>query len=401
MALAVAFVLLRALGRTAPPDDAPADFDRRVYRDQLREVERDRARGTIPAEEAERLRAEVARRLLEAGRTPSPDAAPPSRAPGAGVATSAAAAVALVVAAAFAGYAVIGRPGRADAPIEARIAAAEAARAARPSQAEMEAAAPAPAPGPVDPDFTALMTKLREKLKDRPDDLTGQTLLARNEANLGNFAAAATAQQDVIRIKGRQATDADRLSLASLMIQGAGGRVSPEAERLLRAVVTADPTNPAGLFFLGIDNMQVGRYDLAFRDWRQLLETGGTAPDPWREEVRGRIGELADLAGVRYEVPPAPAALAGPDAAAVAGAAALTPEARTTMIRGMVDGLSERLASQGGTAAEWAQLLRALGVLGETDRARAIWGEAKATFAAMPGDLAQVEAAARAAGVAE
>ena len=38
----------------------------RIYADQLREIERDQARGVVSADEAERLRAETARRLLEA-----------------------------------------------------------------------------------------------------------------------------------------------------------------------------------------------------------------------------------------------------------------------------------------------------------------------------------------------
>ena len=70
------------------------------------------------------------------------------------------------------------------------------------------------------------------------------------------------------------------------------------------------------------------------------------------------------------------------------------------MIRGMVEGLSARLANDGGTSAEWAQLIGALGVLGDTDRARAIYGEAQVVFGARPEDLAIVRAAAERAGVA-
>ena len=73
---------------------------------------------------------------------------------------------------------------------------------------------------------------------------------------------------------------------------------------------------------------------------------------------------------------------------------------RQAMIRGMVDGLAERLATEGGPAEDWARLIRALGVLGDTDRARAIWDEARTVFADTPG-LPTVQAAAEAAGLNE
>ena len=47
------------------------------------------------------------------------------------------------------------------------------------------------------------------------------------------------------------------------------------------------------------------------------------------------------------------------------------------MIQGMVDGLAARLADEGGPPEDWAQLVRALMVLGDEDRARAIFAEAK------------------------
>ena len=71
------------------------------------------------------------------------------------------------------------------------------------------------------------------------------------------------------------------------------------------------------------------------------------------------------------------------------------------MIRGMVDGLSNRLATDGGTAQEWARLIGALGVLGETDRATAIWAEAQTVFADRAEDLALIRSAAEQAGLTE
>ena len=66
LALAVAGLLVMALLRRQTGAEPPAAYDLRVYRDQLREVDRDLARGVIDAADAERVRAEVSRRILAA-----------------------------------------------------------------------------------------------------------------------------------------------------------------------------------------------------------------------------------------------------------------------------------------------------------------------------------------------
>ena len=69
VALSALVVLMLARGMLRPGDAAVADaseFDLKVYRDQLAEVERDVARGVIGAEDAERARTEISRRILAA-----------------------------------------------------------------------------------------------------------------------------------------------------------------------------------------------------------------------------------------------------------------------------------------------------------------------------------------------
>ena len=62
----VLFALLRPLTVKSAAERAPETFDAAVYRDQLNEIESDRARELIGEEEARAARAEVARRLLAA-----------------------------------------------------------------------------------------------------------------------------------------------------------------------------------------------------------------------------------------------------------------------------------------------------------------------------------------------
>ena len=66
LALATTAIFVRAALRGRDSGEPPAAYDLRVYRDQLKEIDRDAARGLIAAEEAERLRSEVSRRILAA-----------------------------------------------------------------------------------------------------------------------------------------------------------------------------------------------------------------------------------------------------------------------------------------------------------------------------------------------
>ena len=162
------------------------------------------------------------------------------------------------------------------------------------------------------------------------------------------------------------------------MIMAAGGYVSPEAESVLQRALERDPNDGKARYYSGLMFAQSGRQDVAFRLWRDLLATSAPT-DPWVPPIRAQIEEAAAWAGVDYTLPELAGgpALAGPDADAVAAASDMTTEERQEMIGNMVAQLSERLATEGGSAQEWAQLIGALGVLGDTDRARAVWGEAR------------------------
>lgn len=395
-ALLVASVVALLLGLRRGVPDAGVTADIGVYRDQLAEVERDAARGVIPPEEAARLKVEVSRRLLEADRQAQHG---PLQSRGALVAG------ALILLALGGGvwlYERLGAPGYPDMPLAARFAEAEQVRKSRPDQATAEADAPAPAaPQDVDPEFLALMEKLRTAVKARPDDLRGQQLLARNEAQLGRFHDAWQAQEAAIRLKGDAVTAADYEFLAQLKIFAAGGYVSPEAEAALTEALRRDPKAEAARYFSGLMLIQTGRPDLAFPLWRDVLEDAG--PDsPWAEPIRAEIENLAGIAGVRYTPPEAQAeTLKGPDAGAMAAASEMSAEDRAAMIEGMVAQLEARLASEGGSAEEWARLIGSYAVLGQTDKAQAAWAQAQAALKDQPEALEQVKAAAAQAGVAE
>lgn len=381
LTFALAGLLFRALTRSGDGLRSAAEADIGVYRDQLAEVARDAERGTISAAEAERSRIEISRRILEADR---------AMASGPGLMVTGPvlvpfALVVLVLGGAVLLYDRLGAPGYPDLPVAKRIARADAIRADRPSQAAAEAAAKLPAPQAPAADYAALMERLRKAVADRPNDLTGQQLLARNEAALGNYAAAAAAEARVIEVKAQAATAEDYARLADLYVMATGGYVSPEAELAAGEALARDPKNGTARFYLGLMWAQTGRPDNAFKFWRALLEEG-PEDAPWIAPIREQIELLASAAGVDYTPP---AALKGPSAGDVAAAADMSSGDRAEMIKGMVAQLSDRLYASGGSVEEWARLITSLGVLGDKDKARSALARAETAFA---GDDAALEA---------
>ncbi|TMV13252.1 c-type cytochrome biogenesis protein CcmI [Arenibacterium halophilum] len=394
VALAVAGLIARVMTASRDAGDTTASHDMSVYRDQLAEIERDRARGTIPESEAEQLRTEVARRILaadSAARDATSVSAPAGKAP-------ALALGAVLVVGSLGLYAWLGVPGYGDMGLQTRYAMAERLRTERPTQSDAEAQTPAQSPAQdPGPEYLALVAQLRETVAQRPDDLQGNQLLARHESALGNFVAAHAAQARVIDIKGDGAGAGDYASYADLLILAAGGYVSPTAEQALKDTLARDPRSGPAQYYMGLLEAQNARPDRAFRIWNRLLQA--SPPDaPWVPAIRSQIADAARLAGVDYALP---AQASGPTAEDVANAAELDDAGRQEMIQGMVEGLAARLAEEGGPAPEWARLIAALGVLGEVDRARAIADEARNRFAGDSAALEQIEQAAQRAGIAE
>ena len=155
-AMALAMVLTPLFRR---PAQAPGrgEFDAAIYREQLAEVERDRERGLLDHAQAAAARAEIGRRLLAT--RAEQEATPGAEAPRAGFRVAAVAVGIGVPAGAVALYLVLGAP---------FLAAGGGAATQR-----EEAAA---ATESVGPDIEAMVARLGERLRERPDDARGWAL---------------------------------------------------------------------------------------------------------------------------------------------------------------------------------------------------------------------------------
>lgn len=400
VAVAILAPVWRHRGGSRDAEPAAA-FDMQVYRDQLREVERDLERGVIQSDEAERLRVEIGRKVLDADRRMS--AAPATQRGGATLV--ALVAVILSLGGGVALYLREGAPRMPDLPIAQRMATAQRIYDERPSQSKAEAeVTPRPQLPDPDPEYLALVEQLREAVAKKPDDPQGLTLLANSEMRLGNIAAAREAQQQLVELRGEDASAQELMQLAALMMEAAGGLITPEGEEFLARALQKSPGQPQARYLLGLMQLQNGRPDRAFPIWRDLLEHG---PDdaPWIAPIRTSIADLAWLAGHPEYVPPRPAsavpALPGPDQDMLDAAQDMSPTERQEMIQGMVGQLEARLAEEGGTPEEWARLISSLAILGQTAHAKDIWEEARLRFAASQDALAPIRAAAQQAGLTE
>ncbi len=397
IALLIAGFLGFALLRGRRLEEPAAAYDLRVYREQLAGVDRDLARGVIADADAERVRTEISRRILaaDAQMRGEASAAGPSRT----VSIIALILIAIIlVGGALAMYRQMGAAGFPDMPLTARLEMADDLRTNRLSQLESEELAPPVQVPPLEENYATLLNRLRETVAERSDDLQGHILLAQHETNAGNFKAGYEAQTRVIELSGANAPAEAYSDLAEMMILAAGGYVSPEAESALRQALERDPTLGPARYYWGQMLAQTGRPDMAYRVWVETLNDA-PAGAPWASAIRAQIDELAFRAGV-FNAPDFSVA-PGPSQDDVSAAAEMSPEERQEMIRGMVDGLSDRLATEGGTPEEWARLIAALGVLGEGQRAIDIRNEAMEVFAGDAEALQMIDAAALQAGIAQ
>ncbi|MEX2518907.1 MAG: c-type cytochrome biogenesis protein CcmI [Paracoccaceae bacterium] len=377
-ALIAGLVLARPLLRRRAQAAPRAAHDAQVFRDQLKELDRDLTRGVVAPEDAEATRLEISRRLLAADAESRLDV-------GAGSAPAAVSRVlaALVIVAAPLSaawlYSDLGMPGAQDMPFVSRGAAA------RPSQAEAEKmmAGRQTPPGEDAAEFEQLVVQLEARLAEAPDDPQGLFLYARSLMNLGRFAEAWPQFEKVIALRGK-AADADLYAgYAEGMILAAGGYVSPEAEAALLQVLKRAPTNPSARYYLGRLHAQDGEPELAEAVWMALIEE--SQPDaPWIAPIRAEMARL----GLG---PHGGDGLPGPTRDDMQAAGGLPEADRQAMVADMVNRLAERLGAEGGTVAEWQRLIRSYSVLGQPQQARDSMERAREAFAGDPAALAALE----------
>ena len=365
-ALMTAAAIFAVLWPLARGYDVQAGSELEVYRDQLHEIERDRAAGLIGAAEADAARVEVSRRLINAA-----DAAefrhiavgsPRWRRRAAAVAG-----LVLLPVGAIALYLTLGSPQLPGEPLQARLRAVHNDRS-----------------------IASLMAQVEQHLAQNPNDSRGYEVLAPVYLQLGRFDDAVSARRKVLALGGETA---DRQAdLGEALTAAANGIVTADAKSAFERAVALDAQEPKARFFIGVAAEQDGDRAKAAAIWQDMVKSA-PADAPWVATVTRALAEI----GVAPSAPPAvaavppPAGAPGPNASDVAAASQMSEQDRNTMVRGMVARLADRLKQNGDDIEGWQRLLRAYVVLNERDKAQAAAGDARKAFASDPDKLRQIE----------
>ncbi len=327
-----------------------------VYKDQLDEIERDRAAGLIGEAEAEAARLEVSRRLLAAADVADAHSAAASPPQLPWHRRAAALSVLVVLSVLPAGlYLALGSPNIPGEPAYARSNSLPADHQS----------------------IAALIAQVEDRLARHPDDGAGWEVIAPVYMRLGRFDDAVMARRKALALNGETAArDAD---LGEALFAAANGVVTDEAKRSFERAVARDPLNAKARYFLGLADEQDGDRDAAAAKWRAMLKDAPAAA-PWIGLVRAALARVTK-----------PPAGAGPPADQMAAARSMPEAQRTEMIRGMVARLADRLHTDGGDVEGWLRLVRAYAVLGDSDKAKAAAADAKRALASHPDEIKRID----------
>lgn len=341
-AATLAFVAWPFLVRRA---EARSGSDVAVYRDQLDEIDRDRAAGLINDQESEAARLEVSRRLLKAA-----NATPATPAKASGARTAALAIAILAIPALSAAlYYRFGAPQA----VEPRVAAAPAGDKTAPSLEDMVA-------------------RVEERVKAQPTDGKARAVLASIYMRIGRYAEAADVWRKAIETLGPTAEREEGLGEA--LLAAADGVVTADAKLAFDRAISIDKDTIAARYYSGVAAAQDGRRDDASRIWRDML---ASAPEgaPWVATVRQALARLegGDKAGGPKEKEPA--------------------DDQGEAVRAMVERLAARMQANGDDPEGWIMLARSYAMLGAADKLEQTRADARKALAASPVKLAMFEEA--------
>jgi len=305
--LAALALLVVALGLLVPPllrgpgrrDMGVPDALRRVYGEQLAQLDAERQGAALGAGEHAEAADELRRRLLEDSAPHAPRR--PARASAwTGWVTACVLSVALP-AAALGLYLQVGDP-----------------RAA----ATLAAAAPAPGHAEGGADAEALVSRLALRLRSQPGDLEGWVVLARSYEALQRFDDAVAAYRKALALAPGHARL--RADYADALASARGGELDADVQAALDAALALDADEPKALALAGTAALRRGEVELARRHFERLR----TLLPPGSEAALQTDADLAVLQSPPPGTPPgaAPARVAGTVSISAALRARAAPE---------------------------------------------------------------------------
>jgi cytochrome c-type biogenesis protein CcmH len=343
---AVASILLYPLLRGAKAAEDTRAGEAAVYRDQLRELDRDLAGGLIASGEAEYARAEIGRRLIAVSNA---EPAPGRMATRHHRFTEAFVLLILPVLG-LCLYLTMGRPDLPSQPLEARLEN----------------------PGN---DMAILVAKAERHLAQQPDDGKGWDVLAPIYFNMMRVADAETAYRNAIRLLGPSPARLD--GLAESLMAVSNGVVTEDVTKVLQQSLALEPQNPRARFYIALSLEQAGKSDEARTAFESLAKQS-PADAPWLPLVNEHIAKNSGAPVAAEANAQSPANSTQADVAATEN---MSAGDRQQMIQGMVESLNAKLAENPNNFEGWMRLVRSYAVLNDKNRAK---GALKRGLAAFP-----------------
>ncbi|MDR2165382.1 MAG: c-type cytochrome biogenesis protein CcmI [Zoogloeaceae bacterium] len=244
-----------------------------VLRDQLADLEQEKATGSLSDAEFETGAEDLKRRILEETRAEPPGGEAPENAdrdsrgkPGVVVPFFVLAALLL---GSVSGYLVLGRPAALD----------PAARATAPAEN-----------APMDPaQVDAMIARLTARLKENPGDAEGWITLGRTYKALDRPAEAAEAFSHA---EARMEKDPDLLIGYAETLAATQGNLSGKPGALVGKALALDPDHVQGLFLAGVAAYENGDKKKAADYWEKLLPHAQRTDAATHDLLRKKIAEL-------------------------------------------------------------------------------------------------------------
>lgn len=344
LTIAATLIVLLPLTRSSKGFLPARKNDLEVYRDQLREVDADLARGMIDEASAEQARIEISRRILAAEKASDDSASICERRSGRILSFAAVLCVPLI---AWGVYPFFGKPDMPSMPLSSRLQSAA-------GQNSVE----------------ELIARAEAHLAQNPNDARGWDVLAPIYLRLGRAADAANAYRAAIRIDGENV--ARNLGLGEALITISGGTITAEAETFFQKAAKLAPDNIGPQFYLAQGELQDGRAEAAVTRLQTFLKKPNVDAS-----TRAQVEEL--IARLRSQ----PQTLPGPTSEEMEAASQLSAEDQQAMIEGMVERLDARLRENGADLDGWKRLLRSYLII---DRREAANDALKRGLSALKGE---------------
>lgn len=337
-------------------EDEAIHSDNAIYKDQLKEVDRDLFNGAINAPEAEAARLEIKRRLTASEKNLSEAQPISSKWRNAIVFTTAA----FVVLGSVGLYVTLGSPNL-------------------PSAVKQSTLATPPTSDPTLDQIAELVGKIKTHLQANPNDDAGWRMLGWSYSALQNYPQSAEAYSKAMALA--PANTDYKSAYAEALVQTAQGVVTPKAQTLFAEVLAKAPKDSRARFYDALAHEQSDDQIGALDRWLALFED--TPPDAgWHDNIKQRIISLANATGR--------------DVSAVIQS---QQDQQNILIRGMVERLAGKLVDNPNDLEGWLRLMQSYQVLNEPQKAKEALATALITFASDAAGTIKIKSKAKELGI--